>query len=336
MCTARKIASLIFFLWSIIVLTVFSFTPAFAGDRTYQILAHRGLHQIYSPYGIGHDSCTAAMIELPKHSFIENTIASMGAAIELGADIVEFDIHPTTDGEFVVFHDWTLDCRTNGHGVVRQQNLAYLKTLDIGYGYTADGGKTYPFRGKFIGAMPTLSEVLTRFPNTRFLINIKGKRASEAELLTNYLNNIEQLNRQRLFVYGNGGDSIDLFAKLNADIVTLSVTEAKTCLVRYVLFGWAGYLPEACHHSIIPVPANYQWLIWGWPAQFEARLNAVGSRSMLTGERRRGKANSGIDSSEDLKHIPEGYTGIVFTNQVDLFAKDKTDIEEFFQRNTGW
>ncbi len=72
----------------------------------------------------------------------------MHAAFDAGADIVEFDVHPTTDGHFAVFHDWTLDCRTDGKGVTREHTLAELKKLDAGYGYTADGGKTYPLRGK--------------------------------------------------------------------------------------------------------------------------------------------------------------------------------------------
>ena len=48
----------------------------------------------------------------------------MEAAFGAGADIVEFDVHPTTDGAFVVFHDWTVDCRTNGNGVTRSHTLA--------------------------------------------------------------------------------------------------------------------------------------------------------------------------------------------------------------------
>ncbi len=57
----------------------------------------------------------------PTHGYLENTIASMQASFEAGADIVELDVHPTTDGRFAVFHDWTLDCRTDGHGVTRER-----------------------------------------------------------------------------------------------------------------------------------------------------------------------------------------------------------------------
>jgi len=83
----------------------------------------------------------------------------------------------------VVFHDWMLDCRTESKGVTREHSLAALKKLDIGYGYTADGGKSFPFRGKGVGLMPSLDEVLETFPNRRFLINIKSNDASEGTSL---------------------------------------------------------------------------------------------------------------------------------------------------------
>jgi glycerophosphoryl diester phosphodiesterase len=66
-----------------------------------------------------------------------------------------WNVHPTTDGQFAVFHDWTLDCRTDGHGITREHSIADLKKLDIGYGYTTDGGRRYPFRGSGVGMMPT-------------------------------------------------------------------------------------------------------------------------------------------------------------------------------------
>jgi hypothetical protein len=75
----------------------------------------------------------------------------------------------------------------NGHGVTRRQSMAYLKTLDIGCGYTADGGKTYPFRGKGVGIMPTLNEVLIAFPGRQFVINMESRDPAEGERLFNYL-----------------------------------------------------------------------------------------------------------------------------------------------------
>lgn len=98
----------------------------------------------------------------------------MDAAFRQGADVVELDVQMTKDAKFAVFHDWTLECRTNGKGVTRDYTLSELQALDIGYGYTADGGKTYPFRGKGIGLMPSLEDVLLHFPHKELLIHVKS------------------------------------------------------------------------------------------------------------------------------------------------------------------
>ncbi len=290
--------------------------PSQADERL--ILAHRGLHQTYNPVGVKTMDCTASIIDVPTHDYLENTLTSLQAAIDLGADIIEFDVHPTTDGEFMVFHDWELSCRTDGKGVVRKQSKDYLKSLDIGHGYTADGGKTYPFRGKFIGEMPTLGEVFTAFPETHFLINIKGNKTEEAAQLTEYLKEHPFANRKRLSVYGSG-ENIPKFGKLNPDMLILSKQTAAACLKLYLLTGWSGYIPQECHNSYVPVPKNYQWLIWGWPNRFENRLKKVGSKALLMGDHKKGKANSGID---DLESIPANFGGVVFTNRIDIVGRN--------------
>src|SRR5262245_63641429 len=92
-----------------------------------RLIAHRGVSQLYDHKGIGRDSCTATRIEPPVHDFLENTVRSIEAARLQGADMVEIDVAPTADGRMAVFHDWTLDCRTDGTGDVRGKTLAELK-----------------------------------------------------------------------------------------------------------------------------------------------------------------------------------------------------------------
>jgi glycerophosphoryl diester phosphodiesterase len=64
----------------------------------------------------------------------ENTLASYRSAIELGCDMVECDVHLTTDGELAVIHDHQLERTTNGSGLVGAQTLAALRELDAGGG----------------------------------------------------------------------------------------------------------------------------------------------------------------------------------------------------------
>jgi glycerophosphoryl diester phosphodiesterase len=64
----------------------------------------------------------------------ENTLPSFGSAIELGVDLIECDVHMSSDGQLVVIHDHTLERTTNGTGLVFQHTAAELHVLDAGNG----------------------------------------------------------------------------------------------------------------------------------------------------------------------------------------------------------
>jgi glycerophosphoryl diester phosphodiesterase len=139
-----------------------------------KLIAHRGVYQLYNHEGVARDTCTADRIEPPVHDYLENTTRSMAAAAQIGADMVEMDVVPTADGRIAIFHDWTLDCRTNGKGDTRKKTLAELKALDIGHGYTADGGKSFPFRGKRKDRIPSVEEAVAALPATPILFHFKS------------------------------------------------------------------------------------------------------------------------------------------------------------------
>jgi len=64
----------------------------------------------------------------------ENTMRSFRSAIAAGCDLIECDVHLTSDGRLVVIHDHTLDRTTNGTGLVRDHTAAELRKLDAGDG----------------------------------------------------------------------------------------------------------------------------------------------------------------------------------------------------------
>jgi glycerophosphoryl diester phosphodiesterase len=243
----------------------------------------------------------------------------MQASFAAGADIVEVDVHPTTDGRFAVFHDWTLDCRTNGSGVTREHSLAELKQLDLGYGYTADGGKTFPFRGQGIGLMPSLDEVLAAFPLRRFMINVKSRDRTEGERLAAVLGRLPPERRALLLVSG-GEEPIEEIRRRLRDVRTVSRGLLKACLVRYAAVGWTGYVPEACHSMAVLVPINVAPWLWGWPDRFLARINQANSEVFALGPYGGGEFSTGIDTAEDLARLPANYSGGVWTNEVELVA----------------
>lgn len=283
------------------------------------LLAHRGIAQRFDPVGVTNDTCTASRMQPPTHGYLENTIASMLASFEAGADIVELDVHPTTDGHFAVFHDWTLDCRTDGHGVTREQSMSFLRTLDIGYGYTADSGKTYPFRGTGVGLMPSLAEVLETFPDRLFLINVKSNVPVEGLKLEAFLNDLPPARRATLMVYG-GDRPIAALRSLVPGLKTMSRTSLKGCLLRYIAYGWTGAMPDECYSRPVFVPINVAPWLWGWPNRFLDRVNSVGGIVFVVGPYHGGDFSTGMDNIGDLSRLPEGYDGGVLTNEIEMVA----------------
>ncbi|QFT53055.1 glycerophosphodiester phosphodiesterase family protein [Microbulbifer sp. THAF38] len=283
------------------------------------LISHRGVYQTYNRDNLGRDDCTAIRIFNPEHRYLENTIPSMEAAFAHGADIVELDIHPTTDGEFAVFHDWTLDCRTNGSGVTREHAITDLKKLDVGYGYTFDGGTTFPFRGQGIGLIPTLKEVFQHFPDRQFLINIKSNDPNEADRLNNYLRQHQLLSNSRLMVYG-GTRPIARIRELRPKTLAFSKDSAKSCVLGYLLVGWSGYIPKSCHNSIVIAPNTWQWALWGWPNRFAVRMRQAGSLVMAVDHEKGQSGLAGVHSPEELNHLPQGYSGAIWVEKIEIIG----------------
>jgi glycerophosphoryl diester phosphodiesterase len=105
----------------------------------------------------------------------ENTLEAFRAGLEDGAGGLELDVHMTSDGYLVVIHDDTVDRTTDGSGAVRDMTLDRLGSLDAGYRFSPDGGRTYPFRGRGI-RIPTFREVLESFPGVPVNADIKEPR----------------------------------------------------------------------------------------------------------------------------------------------------------------
>lgn len=286
-------------------------------DGDLHLLAHRGVHQNYSKVGLLNDSCTASRIDTPEHQFLENTTDSITEAFTFGADIVEIDIHPTSDGRFAVFHDWTLGCRTNAVGRTRDHPLSYLQTLDIAYGYTYDGSETFPLRGLGVGKMPSLSQVLESFPNKKFLINIKSNDPDEADLIDLFLDTQSSESQSRLSFYGGHRPTTRLLLK-NPQFKGFTKASVKRCAIHYVLLGWSAYVPKSCRNTIILLPRGYAEYFWGWPNVFVSRMKNVNTDVILV-DLNNGKTD-GIDDPEEVKVLAASYRGIIWTDKIEKLA----------------
>ena len=113
----------------------------------------------------------------------ENTLASFRAAIDAGADVLEMDVHATSDGHLVVIHDDAVDRTTDGAGEVRAMTLEAIRALDASAKFVVYDGETAAgFDGPL--RVPTLEEVLVAFPTALFNIELKqGEPSVEAAFI---------------------------------------------------------------------------------------------------------------------------------------------------------
>lgn len=111
-------------------------------DGEFCLLAHRGLSQ-------------------HREDIDENTIEAFVEALDHGATHLESDIHSTSDGVAVLFHDADLSRVAGLDRKVSDLSLDELQRVRL-----SNGGK-----------IPTLEEALQYFPNARFNLDLKTSEA---------------------------------------------------------------------------------------------------------------------------------------------------------------
>jgi len=292
----------------------------------FEIVAHRGAHQ-NRPGQKGDlgrkgrldriTGCEATGIFKPTHGFIENTIESVEAAFAFGATIVEIDIRRTSDDQLVLFHDGTLECKTNGKGKVGDYPVEYLRKLDVGYGYTHDNGATYPFRGKGIGKMPTLVEALRKFPDRKFLIDHKDGSMTTATLLVTAIKSLPPGRRGRLYYWGADKPYEYIQGQIPA-VTRLFHTRSrikKWLMTNLLTLGLSGF-PRESRGAGLGMPAKYTKFAWGWPYRFLASIQEAGARFYLV-----------IDTEEDARNFSNIPLDGIVTDYIEVvgthFARDK-------------
>jgi glycerophosphoryl diester phosphodiesterase len=171
----------------------------------------------------------------------ENTLAAFSHAAALGADVVEMDVQATADGTLVCIHDATVDRTTNGRGRVDSLSLKDLHELDAGHSWSGDGGRSFPFRGKSI-RVPTLEEVLSAFPETRMIIEIKHPGAALAQPLCSLIR--RHAMPQRRLVASMSEDAVAAFRSACPEIATaMTRSDARTFFSLHLLRLERAYSP---------------------------------------------------------------------------------------------
>lgn len=112
----------------------------------------------------------------------QNTLPAFDRAVSLGADCIETDVHLSRDGVVMVFHDDETAALTGEPGTIEARTAAEIASLDPAFSFSDDGGVSFPLRGTGV-RVPTLAEVLRRYPRMRFNVDAKPDDAALAEAL---------------------------------------------------------------------------------------------------------------------------------------------------------
>jgi glycerophosphoryl diester phosphodiesterase len=203
--------------------------PTFFAGRKPRLFAHRG-----------------ASGEAP-----ENTLIAFQRAVELGIVYAELDVHASRDGHVVVSHDATLERTTNGHGQIRKLSLAELQTFDAGYHFSSDGGQTFPFRATGV-KIPTLGEILERFPTLHLTIEIKQTDPPIEELV---LAAVRACGRENHVVLASEHDAVLVRVRALAPEIATSFAYAEVLdfIQRVAANQLVGYQPPGQALQIPPV-----------------------------------------------------------------------------------
>ena len=177
----------------------------------------------------------------------ENTLAAFDRGLALGVDGFELDVRLSRDRIVMVHHDPTLERTTDLTGDVAATSARELSMADAGYRFSAGGG--FPFRGRGVN-VPTLREVLLRYPAHRVIIEIKGHMADTATAVVDAIRGADAVDR--VCVGSFGASVLRAVRALEPALATSAAREE----VRWALYrswcrwpvarpAWDGYqVPE--------------------------------------------------------------------------------------------
>ena len=179
-----------------------------------------------------------------------NTLYAFEHSAQLGVDVLDSDMHMTSDGVLVLMHDQTVDRTTNGSGAIRDLTLAQIKQLDAGYYFSEDNGQTFPYRGQGL-TVPTLEDLFQTFPDKRFGIEIK--QTDPQPTAKRFCSLIRQYHlEERVLVSSFSQENMDAFRRVCPEVST-SATEGEV-LRFYIIFRLGLIDTLTPNYSSLQVP----------------------------------------------------------------------------------
>jgi glycerophosphoryl diester phosphodiesterase len=231
-----------------------------------------------------------------EDEFPASTLFGFGESVKAGVDMLDLNINISSDGELIVQHDDTVDRNTDGTGAVADLTAAQIAELDAAYWFGVDcadcrdgADDSYVYRGIRTGeveppagytaddfALPTLRQLVERFPDIPLNIEIKGEGAIALRTADVLAEQLVELDRADATVVASFQDDVvSYFHQIAPDV---EVSPGLGVLTSYVLDSTP--IPDGMR--ILQLPPEYSGLevitpelvaratadgnpIWVWP-----------------------------------------------------------------------
>jgi len=200
----------------------------------------------------------------------ENTLVSFRKGLECGADIIELDVHLSSDGELVVMHDPKVERTTDGSGELGTKTFAEIRKLNAAAKFTKAAVEPQQ--------VPTLQEALDVLKPSGCEIHIEIKLRSDGTRYAGIEKKVLDLVR--------GNDLLEKAVITSFDQPTLKELKVLEPKVRTLIsvnksyFQAAGMRgPESIADELSKLGLEYVAIDQGWllPAYVKA-LHAKGLR----------------------------------------------------------
>lgn len=234
-----------------------------------------------------------------------NTLAHLERMADLGVDVLDVDLHLSSDGQVVLIHDGAVDRTTNGSGQVSDMTLAELQALDAGYRWTTDGGATFPFRGQGY-QIATLADALERFPDWPMVMEIKQETPSMAQALCQVLR--DHGATQRVIVPSSREQALADFRAACPEVATAADTNEVTWSVGLSMVGLGGVISPAYAAAQVPLSSS------GIPVVTPGWVSAMHSRGVKVDVWT-------IDDPAEMQRLIDLGVDAIFTNRPDVLLK---------------
>lgn len=169
----------------------------------------------------------------------ENTLAAMEAAIKMGFAYLEIDVRTTRDGVVMVFHDERLERVTDGTGRVADLTASELAKVRV--------------RGR--EPIPTLAEVLARWPDVKLNIDVKDDGSVQP-----FVDVIEAAAAHDRVLVASFSDRRRLrVLRALSRLAASSAGMAVSAMIRILApLGLAGWIARRARVDCLQVPRRYR------------------------------------------------------------------------------